>query len=55
MCLEIQAGWSDAERLSRLRSDQRPTFTRADGVRCEIAAADYERHHEIHERLEAER
>jgi hypothetical protein len=30
-CLEIQAGWSPAERMRRLRVDLRPTIQTADG------------------------
>ena len=44
-CLEIQSGWSDRERLSRLRSDQRPMFTTCDGRELDIDAAVYEGHH----------
>lgn len=50
-CAEIRAGWSDAERLSRLRSDQRPEYRRCDGVQCEIAAAAYCGHHDTRQRL----
>jgi hypothetical protein len=45
-CLEIQAGWSDDERMKRLRCDLRPYFTRCDGQREEFDADDYETHHE---------
>jgi hypothetical protein len=45
-CLEIQATWSERERMSRLRVDLRPTFTTADGRELEIDAAAYNRHHE---------
>ena len=44
-CLLIQSGWSDRERLSRLRSDQRPMFTTCDGRELDIDAAVYEGHH----------
>ncbi|MCX7397112.1 MAG: hypothetical protein NT138_05465 [Planctomycetales bacterium] len=43
---EIRATWTAAERLRRLRADWRPMFTRCDGEKLEIEAADYERHHE---------
>jgi hypothetical protein len=43
---EIRATWSHRERMSRLRADCRPSFTRCDGERLEIEAADYEQHHE---------
>ncbi len=45
LCLEIQAGWSERERLSRLRSDQRPMFTTCDGRELDIDAAVYNDHH----------
>jgi hypothetical protein len=45
-CLLIQAGWTEAERLKRLRVDLRPTYTRCDGIRENIALEDYEAHHE---------
>lgn len=44
-CALIRASWSESERLSRLRCDQRPTFTRCDGQRVEMAANDYRDHH----------
>jgi hypothetical protein len=46
LCLQIQSTWSHRERMSRLRADWRPMFTRCDGEKLEIEAADYERHHE---------
>lgn len=52
-CLEIQATWSERERMSRLRVDLRPTFTTADGRQLEIEAAAYNRHHDQHERISA--
>lgn len=45
-CREIQRGWSDRERMTRLRVDLRPTYQRCDGVTECIDAEDYERHHE---------
>ena len=53
ICAEIQSTWTAAERLRRLRSDQRPTFTRCDGVRETMAAEDYERHHSERAELQA--
>jgi len=47
-CLEIQRGWSERERMSRLRVDQRPTFRRCDGVDDVIDAAAYTAHHANH-------
>lgn len=44
-CLEIQSTWSERERMSRLRVDWRPMFSRCDGEKLEIDAAGYERHH----------
>lgn len=44
-CLEIQAGWSETERMKRLRADLRPTFTRCDGERLEMTAEVYTGHH----------
>ena len=46
LCLEIQRGWSEQEKLKRLRVDLRPTFTRCDGERLEMSSSVYERHHE---------
>jgi hypothetical protein len=46
LCLQIQATWSQRERMSRLRADCRPMFTLADGRQQGIEAADYEQHHE---------
>jgi hypothetical protein len=53
LCLLIQADWSPAERLRRLRADWRPMFTRCDGEKLEIEAADYERHHDQRADLQA--
>lgn len=52
-CAEIQAGWTPAERLSRLRADWRPTFMRCDGVRQGIDSESYDGHVERHELLQA--
>ena len=46
LCLQIQAGWTERERMSRLRADWRPMFTLADGRQQDIEAADYEQHHD---------
>jgi hypothetical protein len=48
-CLLIRSGWSDEERLKRLRVDLRPYFRRADGQRETIDAAAYEIHHSTRE------
>ena len=45
-CLEIQRGWSEQEKLKRLRVDLRPTFTRCDGERLEMSSEDYSEHHD---------
>ena len=45
-CLEIQRGWSEQEKLKRLRSDLRPSFVRCDGELMTMAAEDYEGHHD---------
>ncbi len=46
LCLLIQATWSPREKLSRLRSDQRPQYTRCDGERLEMTSDVYDGHHE---------
>jgi hypothetical protein len=51
-CLLIQSTWTEAERMKRLRSDLRPTFTRCDGVTEEMTAEVYEGHHERREKLQ---
>lgn len=53
LCLEIQAGWTPAERMKRLRADLRPHYTRCDGIEEDIDAEDYADHHEARERLQA--
>lgn len=45
LCLLIQADWSPAERMRRLRSDLRPHYQRCDGETEEMAADVYEGHH----------
>jgi hypothetical protein len=45
-CAEIQRGWSEQERMKRLRSDLRPSFVGCDGVAEEMSAANYEGHHD---------
>ena len=45
-CLEIQRGWSEQEKLKRLRSDLRPSFVRCDGVTETMAAESYIGHHD---------
>ena len=50
---EIRATWTPAERMKRLRSDLRPTYTRCDGIEEHIDAEDYADHHEARERLQA--
>ncbi len=52
-CLLIQATWSPAERMRRLRPDLRPCFTLADGRQQGIDAADYETHHDRRAELQA--
>jgi hypothetical protein len=46
LCLLIQADWSPAERMRRLRPDLRPCFTLADGRQQDIEADVYNGHHE---------
>jgi len=45
-CLLIQAGWSEAERMKRLRVDLRPVHTLADGRLSTMDAEDYADHHD---------
>ena len=45
-CLLIQAGWTEAERLKRLRSDLRPSRRLADGGLQGMDAEDYRIHHD---------
>lgn len=51
-CLEIQAGWTPAERMKRLRVDLRPTYQRCDGEHEVMSPADYENHHASREELQ---
>ena len=46
LCLQIQSTWSPREKLSRLRSDLRPSFTRCDGETEEMSSSVYDGHHE---------
>ena len=52
-CLEIQVGWTERERLSRLRADLRPMFTRCDGEHETMAAEVYAGHHATRAELQA--
>lgn len=52
ICLLIQATWTPAEKMRRLRVDLRPTFTSCDGRELEIDAAAYNEHHEQREALQ---
>ena len=45
LCREIQSTWTAREKLSRLRVDLRPTYTRCDGETEEMAADVYNGHH----------
>lgn len=51
-CLAIQAGWTEAERLRRLRADWRPSFIRADGIRQDMDSETYSGHHSERDRLQ---
>lgn len=44
MCAEIQASWSQQERLKRLRVDLRPMVRTADDRLCDVSAEHYEQH-----------
>ena len=50
-CLLIQAGWTAREKLSRLRVDLRPHYTRCDGETEEMAADVYNGHHGQREKI----
>ncbi len=52
-CAEIQRGWSEQEKLKRLRADLRPTYTRCDGERETMDADVYDGHHERRAELQA--
>ncbi len=53
ICREIQAGWSDEERLKRMRPDWRPAFVRCDGELIDMDLKTYEEHNSNHETLTA--
>ena len=44
-CAEIQQTWPPAERLKRLRADERPRVKAADGRLCDMTSDDLEAHH----------
>ena len=44
-CLAIQAEWTPAERLKRLRCDLRPAYRACDGSMEEMTADVYDDHH----------
>ncbi|MFN8705484.1 MAG: hypothetical protein ACK526_01025 [Planctomyces sp.] len=50
--LEIQATWSDDERMKRMRSDWRASFRRCDGVNEDMELETYSQHHIERERLQ---
>lgn len=52
-CLEIQATWTAEEKMRRLRSDLRPTFTAADGRHLDMTSATYDGHHRQREQITA--
>jgi hypothetical protein len=52
-CAEIQRGWSEQEKLKRLRSDLRPTFTRCDGEVETMTTESYNGHHDRRAELQA--
>lgn len=51
-CLRIQATWTPAERMRRLRVDLRPTVSCADGRHVDVDASDYDEHLANHEALQ---
>jgi len=51
-CAEIRKGWSADEHFRRMRADLRPSFIRADGIREDMDACDYDRHHSGRESLQ---
>lgn len=53
MCLQIQATWTEDERLKRLRCDWRPTFTRCDDEKVEMDLRVYDAHIQAGERFQA--
>jgi hypothetical protein len=48
---EIRATWTAAEKMRRLRSNQRPSVMLCDGRPMTMASEDYDRHHDAHEEL----
>lgn len=44
MCLQIQASWTPAEKLRRLRVDLRPMIRAVDGLEHKMTAEDYTAH-----------
>ena len=52
LCAEIQKSWTPREKLSRLRSDWRPSYLRSDGFTEAMPVEDYDAHHEARERLQ---
>jgi hypothetical protein len=53
LCLQIQSTWTAQERMKRLRSDLRPSFTRCDGETEEMSSSVYDGHHEQRQGLQA--
>jgi hypothetical protein len=53
MCLEIQRGWTDDEKLKRMRVDWRPAFVRCDKVAVEMDLRVYGEHIEQGDTLQA--
>ena len=52
-CLQIQADWSDGMRVSRLRSDWRPSIPQGDGSTEPMSCRDVVRHHRSVQRNQA--
>ena len=50
-CLAIQAEWTPAERMKRLRVDLRPAYRACDGSMEEITVDAYDDHHSGREAL----
>ena len=48
-CLQIQATWTSAVRLKRMRPDQRPSFRKVNGEAVTIDLAIYSEHHAAHD------
>lgn len=51
-CLLIRSGWSDDEKLKRLRADLRPSYRLADGRQQAMSNAAYNVHHGQREELQ---